>query len=382
VRMFLVLLAGLAVLPSAVAAQAGTSPALTMSVSSHKALYSYRVTLSGKLTGGVVAGRAVKIEAWTYGSSSPRVLAAVKTSSKGVWSFRVRPRVQTTYQARVGPTTSPQVTVGVAPAMSVALLANGRIRALVHGGRSFEGRFVELQTRSARGTWTTVGRKRLSSASIAVFAATLPTSTIRVAMSINQAGAGYLGAASHALAYRAERLTLTPSTFKVLFGHRFTLTGQLSNGRAGQHVTIVAQPYGRKAFVFAILTTDRFGGFSVNARPSIQTTYHAQFGGTRQSQAETIGVRPTITAHELSNGRVLARVKTASYLTGHLVQLQRLIGGKTWQTVAKRPLRANATATFRLLALPGSTVRVAMSVNQAGAGLLGSTSHPLLYRAV
>jgi hypothetical protein len=274
------------------------------------------------------------------------------------------------------------VTVGVAPAMSVTVLANGRIRAMVHGGHAFDQRFVELQTRSATGRWTTVGRKRLSTASIAVFSATLPTSTIRVAMSINQAGAGYLGAASHALAYRAERLMMIPSTFKVLYGHRVTLTGRLVNGRAGQHVMILARPYGRKAFVFAILTTDRLGGFSVNARPSIQTTYLAQFGGTRQSQAATIGVRPTITARELGNGRLLARVKTASFLTGHLVQLQRLISGKTWQTIAKRPLLSNATATFKLLVLPTSTVRVAMSVNQAGAGLLGSTSHPLLYRAV
>jgi len=175
---------------------------------------------------------------------------------------------------------------------------------------------------------------------------------------------------------------MTASTLKVLYGHRVTLTGRLVNGRAGRHVTILAMPYGRKPFVFAILTTDQTGGFSVNATPTIRTTYQAQFGGTRQSQARTVGIRPTMTVHELSNGRLLARVEAASLLTGHVVQLQRLIGGGTWQTVAKRPLIANATATFRLLVLPTSTVRVAMSVNQAGAGYLGSTSHPLLYRAV
>jgi hypothetical protein len=201
-------------------------------------------------------------------------------------------------------------------------------------------------------------------------------------MSINQAGAGYLGAASHALAYRAERLTMTASTLKVLNGHRITLNGRLVNGRAGRHVTILATPYGRRPFVFAIVTTDHTGGFSVNATPTIRTTYRAQFGGTRQSQAPTVGVRPTITVHELSNGRLLAHVEAASFLTGRVVQLQRLTGGNNWQTVAKQPLRANATATFRLLALSTSTIRIAMSVNQAGAGYLGSTSHPLLYRAV
>jgi hypothetical protein len=381
-RTFLVLLVGLAVLPSAVAAREGNSPTLSLSVSSHKALYAHRVTLSGQLTGRLVAGQAVKIDAWPYGRSAPHALATVSTHIDGSWSLRVKPGLQTTYQAHAGSVSSPPVTIGVAPAMSVNVLPNGRIRALVHGAHAFDRRFVELQTRGANGSWTTVGRKRLSSASIAVFSATLPTSTIRVAMSINQAGAGYLGAASHALAYRAETLTMSASTFKVLYGHRFTLTGRLVNGRPGRRVTIIAMPYGRKPFVLATVITDPRGGFSVKPAPTIRTTYRAQLGDTHKSQASTIGVRPTITAHELSKGRLLARVKAASFLAGHLVQLQRLVGGNTWQTVAKQPLRANATATFKLLALPTSTVRIAMSVNQAGAGYLGSTSHPLLYRAV
>jgi hypothetical protein len=376
------LLVGLAVLPSAVAAQAGTTPTLSLSVSSHKVLYSHRVTLSGKLRGGIVAERTVTLDAWTYGRSAPRVLATTSTNINGGWSLRVKPSLQTAYQAHVGSSSSPRVTVGVAPAMSVTLLVNGRIRAMVRAAHPFNRRFVELQSRSANGSWTTVSRKRLSIASIAVFAATLPSSTIRVAMSVNEAGAGYLGAASHALVYRAERLTMAASTLKVLYGHRVTLSGRLVNGRAGRHVTIVAMPYGRKPFVFAIVTTDHNGGFSVNATPTIRTTYQAHFGGTRESRASTVGVRPTITVHELSNGRLLTRVEAASLLRGRVVQLQRLMAGNTWQTVAKRPLLANATTTFRLLVLPSSTVRVAMSVNQAGAGYLGSTSHPLLYRAV
>jgi hypothetical protein len=32
------------------------------------------------------------------------------------------------------------------------------------------------------------------------------------------------------------------------------------------------------------------------------------------------------------------------------------------------------------VSLPRSVVRVAMSVNQAGAGYLGTSSHPLVYR--
>ena len=94
-RTILVLLVGLAVLPSALAARVGTSAALSMSVSSHKVLYSHRATLSGKLTGGLVAGRAVIIDAWTYGRSAPHALATVISNIDGGRSFRVKPGLQT-----------------------------------------------------------------------------------------------------------------------------------------------------------------------------------------------------------------------------------------------------------------------------------------------
>ena len=42
-------------------------------------------------------------------------------------------------------------------------------------------------------------------------------------MSVNQAGAGYLGAMSHPLLFRQRTLTMTPSTTRVLFGHAITL---------------------------------------------------------------------------------------------------------------------------------------------------------------
>jgi hypothetical protein len=56
--------------------------------------------------------------------------------------------------------------------------------------------------------------------------------------------------------------------------------------------------------------------------------------------------------------------------------------GSTWQTIAKRGLSTRSSTTFALHVAANSMVRVAMSVNQAGAGYLGSTSHSLLYRAV
>jgi hypothetical protein len=382
VRAFLVLLVGLVVIPASIAARAVAPATLSLGSSSAKALYGHRVTLTGTFTGARIGDRRVTIDARPYGTSAPHLLGAVRTDARGTWSIRVKPAVQTTYTAHVGKVMSTAVTIGVAPEMSVKVLANGRIRATVHGGLRFVGRFVELQTSHGKG-WQTVARRRLSTASIAVFSATIPTSTIRVAMSINQAGAGYLGASSHPIAYHAETLTMVASSSRVLFGRKITLTGHVMPARSGEHVSIVARPFGHRSFVLAIVTTDRKGTFSVNASPTILTTYQANFGGTRESQARPVGVQPRITVQELSNGRVMTHVDAGAVLRGHLVQLQRLMpDGSTWQTIAKRGLSTRSSTTFALHVAANSMVRVAMSVNQAGAGYLGSTSHSLLYRAV
>ena len=379
VRTPLILLAALVLVPSAFART--TRPTLTISASSSRVLYGHTVTLRGTLRQGLAAGRAVKIEAWRYGRSAPRRIAVVKTSIDGGWTLHVRPSLRTSYQAASATLTSRPVVVGVAPAVTVRLLSNGRLRVKVASARSFDGRLIELQRRGADGSWLTVGRKRLSSASIAVLTPTGPTSTIRIAMSVNQAGAGYLGAASHAFVYRPEMLTLKPSAFKVLFGHRVTLDGRLVNGTSGEHVTILARRYGRSAPVrLAAVTTGPAGRFSVRVRPAILTTYEARLGAALTSAPIAIGVRPTMSVHEHKGGTLTAHVSAAAAFRGRLVELQRLRRGATWQTVARQVLKPNSTATFNL-ALPQTTVRVAMSVNQAGAGYLGTASHPLLYRA-
>ena len=83
---------------------------------------------------------------------------------------------------------------------------DGRLATRVAGARSFAGRFVQLQRRTAAGRWVTVKRLRLNGRSAGLFrAAVLPrgTSTVRIAMSVNQAGAGYLAGFSRTIATAA-----------------------------------------------------------------------------------------------------------------------------------------------------------------------------------
>ncbi len=246
---------------------------------------------------------------------------------------------------------------------------------------------VELQQRGSHDTWKTVDRKPLSPASIAVIAPSIPTSTVRVAMSVNQAGAGYLGAASHALGYRKVALWVIPEAYKVLFGHSLTLHGRLLNAGAPQHITIYARPYGTRVFkALGTVTTTRQGRFSLLVQPTIQTTYQARLGIARKSIPVALGVSPNLTVRTLKGTgtklrRLTVHVATSSSLRGRMVELQVRAGAQSWRTIAKAPLGASSNATFHL-APTRTTVRVAMSVNQAGAGYLGAFSHPLLVPAV
>jgi hypothetical protein len=92
----------------------------------------------------------------------------------------------------------------VRPSVSFRRLADGRFSTRVLAARSFAGRLVQLQRRTPAGTWLTVRRARLGARSAAAFRAQLPPgrSALRIAMSVNQAGAGYLAGISRTIVVR------------------------------------------------------------------------------------------------------------------------------------------------------------------------------------
>ena len=126
-------------------------------------------------------------------------------------------------------------------------------------------------------------------------------------MSINQAGAGYLGAASHALTYRAELLTMKPSAFRVEYGHGVTLSGQLVNGQPGTRVAIFARRYGSSVPTkIATLATGSSGALQPHGaadRPD-----RLQGGGRRAAvTGERDHRRPAdADLHQLGGGRLIA----------------------------------------------------------------------------
>jgi hypothetical protein len=93
-------------------------------------------------------------------------------------------------------------------------------------------------------------------------------------------------------------------------------------------------------------------------------------------------VRPAVSLRVITRSRFTTRVTASKQFAGKVVQLQRLLPGNRWHTVSKARLSSKSSVTFRASKLPrgSSLVRIAMSVNQAGAGYLAGFSRTLSYR--
>jgi plastocyanin len=180
---------------------AGAPPALTFATSFPQIIYGNAVTLSGQIN-SKKAGEQVVLTHQPYGQPSPIVLATVITGTDGTFSFLTKPRILTTYQASWKGAQSLVVATAVKPAISFGRM-NGFVTR-VYAGRSMARKQVQLQRLSRFGQWVTIKRVSLDLNSRAQFRAALPfgVSRLRIAMSVNQAGVGYLGAFSREITFR------------------------------------------------------------------------------------------------------------------------------------------------------------------------------------
>jgi hypothetical protein len=179
-----------------------TSAAVTIAEATREVVYGRYVTLSGSV-GSKQAGVKVTVLGQEFGSNSYTTVATVLTGGGGGWTYLAKPPIRTSYEASAEGGTSPSVIVGVHPSVTLHLISKARFSTKVVARNSFAGHFVQLQ-RLSRSRWVTIKRARLNGSSLAIFRASLlphGRSTIRIAMSVNQAGPGYLGGFSRTLVY-------------------------------------------------------------------------------------------------------------------------------------------------------------------------------------
>jgi plastocyanin len=172
----------------------GPPPAVSIGASLPIIVYGQQVTLSGSVSSGN-ADENVTIYQQPYPQASFSQVTTVKTTTGGVWQLILSPspKILTNFQARWNGRTSINVMVQVRPRIRLTY-RNGKFTTAVQAATSHAGRSVMAQRLSRFGQWVTLKKVRLGGKSTAVFRLTLPKgqSRIRVAMSVNQAGAGYL----------------------------------------------------------------------------------------------------------------------------------------------------------------------------------------------
>jgi hypothetical protein len=181
-----------------------TTAGVTLAARASSVVYGRSLLLSGVVPNGR-AGETVMVFAQVFGTgSSPVSVANVVTSGGGVWQYLARPSILTSYSATWGGLTSRTIVIGVRPRIRFRRIGRARFSTRVLAARSFRGRKVKLQRLTSAGRWVTVKRIRLNRRSAATFRVTLRRgrSPLRIVMSVNQAGPGYLAGISRTIVYR------------------------------------------------------------------------------------------------------------------------------------------------------------------------------------
>ena len=176
------------------------------------------------------------------------------------------------------------------------------------------------------------------------------------------------------------QVTLATSVPVVKFGTQVTLSGAVSNKRAGETVTLTALPFGQTTKqVIATLQTIANGAFSFNVTPQVNTTYQSQWKGSESSVA--VQVQPLIKLPFVSHsGWFHFYVTAGESFAGRSVYLQRFTLLHTWINVRKLQLgqqsgRIMSLKFVRSVVPRGRwSVRVYMPATEMPAGYIDSWS--------
>jgi plastocyanin len=177
-----------------------------------------------------------------------------------------------------------------------------------------------------------------------------------------------------------DQVSLATSAPVVKFGATVTLSGTVSNKKAGETVTLVQLPFGSTTKqVVATLQTTTGGVFTFSVSPQVNTTYQAQWKGLESSVI--VQVQPTIKLPFVSRTGYFHFYVTAGVsFAGRTVYLQRFTLARQWVNI--RPLalgqksgRLVSVRFVRSLIPRGRwSIRVFMPASEMGGGYLDAWS--------
>jgi len=176
-------------------------------------------------------------------------------------------------------------------------------------------------------------------------------------------------------------VTIGTATPIIDYGQTTHISGAVSSGKAGETVTVWAQPYGTVSPVqVATLLTAANGVWDLVVKPTRLTTYQARWKST-VSQAVGVQLRPNVVFSAYKRwGSV--KVKADRPLKGKKVYLQKFTRFHEWVKVRPVILGKGSAKRFRLGLAGGRryAVRIFMSLNQVGAGYLDGFSRTVVVR--
>ena len=184
----------------------GPPPAITIGTAAPILDYGQSTHSSGVVS-SKKAGETVTVFAQPYGQASPVLLATLLTTTNGVWDVLVKPTLLTTYEAHWKTTVSQQIGVQLRPAVTFSTSKRwGSVK--VKADRSLAGKKAYLQKFSRFHQWVKVRPIVLGKSSSKRFLLGLPGGhryAVRIFMSLNQIGAGYLDGFSSTVVAKVPR---------------------------------------------------------------------------------------------------------------------------------------------------------------------------------
>lgn len=184
----------------------GPPPAITIATAVPIIDYGQSTHISGVVS-SKKAGETVTVFAQPYGQASPVLLATLLTTANGVWDVLVKPTLLTTYEAHWKTTVSQQIGVQLRPAITFSTSKRwGAVK--IKADRSLAGKKAYLQKFSRFHQWVKVRPIILGKSSSKRFLLGLPGGhryAVRIFMSLNQIGAGYLDGFSGTVVAKVPR---------------------------------------------------------------------------------------------------------------------------------------------------------------------------------
>ena len=182
----------------------GNPPSISIGASTGIMVAGSQIHVGGAISPAAV-GDTVTILAQPFGQASFVEIARVQTTTNGVYDFMTSPQILTSYKATWKGKTSAVINVAVSPRLTISRVRGWFVARAQSPAKSFAGRFVYVQRLTRFGDWVKIKKVFLNRQGAKRFKLRgLPNgmNRLRIFMTTNQAGAGYIFGTSSTLSFR------------------------------------------------------------------------------------------------------------------------------------------------------------------------------------